>query len=1144
MGYAQEVSVEGVLIDVDGDPGARGRDGMPGHDAGGWSGADGHRGNDAGRAEAGERGGMIDVRLRGEGASYEVSGVAGDAGRRAEPLGAKIPLDGSAAPEVVLRARGGKGGDGGHGGRGGNGARGYAGDDATEYRSGTNGGRGGDGGDGGRGSDGAPGGDGGQITVRVAPYETYLLMAVRGVHRPDELVVGGDGGARGAHGRGGSGGSGGPGGSSYSWTEYETREESYMDSEGNWDTRTVTVSVQHSNPGGWSGPNGSDGFTPNTPIEAGRHGAPGRFAIVVEDQPETRYTGRYDLIATDFRLAEHDEEYPDGIFEYGEVVRVVGVRLRNVGAMPSPAQQRARVTLALGRWVQPLTAEVFLDRSLAPGEEAELPGELAFRIPQPTIDAPGEPLIAREAVRPHLVQLGPERAGRPAAETPFQRPYTSSTLTRALVAQFPVANKDGIIALRSLSPGERTRLAFDVGNVSLRPIGGESERHRRVGVQIEILTGGEGGGDLGAGDVLFEDAEGVEHALDGQMHGFRGYFIETPQIEAQRQAHISGVFGLREHVPNYTGARLRVTLWVEDLHQQGEWVRAQLREITIRAETSYTYDPDSRVVLVTNDRTSQEAYNAWATLLQDELELPFAHWSIGRYGHFDQQVDLEDGTTLRAQLEDRMVLVLNHHFHPTSTHDLELPSDYLKGQDFREGATTNNTHMLVVGSSAFDMQQWLEPTSDWRSGGDTFPDARRFLAKEAATGGPLVQELFKEDITTYVDEVALHTWTFFSTPGPEALEKAARELMDALAAQHPNRRYVLVMRPEDAPERDGRRWLLFPRWRLGVAEVRRTLNTETSSGVVLRASDEEMNTAAFIHSARVRYALILALPFEDKLDLLNRALRRPEGLTPVQHETGLLTVRAILTDLSEELSALGEGDAPLTAEVFEQKLSNLGRLLRQPFDTDIKADAERWQLLIELCAQLQALAGAQNPWWKLWGRRRKMGKHLDVQLRTLKRELFDAFAVDEAGDVAMDSATASARIDARAAEITAEIEARRERLRADTGLKVTTAFAAADLLEHPAGFADHIDRDIDTFADPNARIWTADRFAAAQAAEAERATRQAALLARNASTRADMLVPQTAQEVVLDMQRAQQAEQVEVEVTADAEVDAEVGVAR
>lgn len=1122
--------MEGVLINVDGEAGARGSDGARGQDAS-WAGADGGHGQDAGPARSGEPGGMIDVRLRDLGEAYEVLGRAGEFRRPAEPIQVQLPLDASAAPEVVLLARGGKGGDGGHGGRGGDGARGRAGADATEYRDGEDGGRGGDGGDGGRGSEGAFGGDGGQITVRVAPEETFLLMAVRGVHRPHELVHGGPGGAPGTHGAGGSGGPGGPGGSSYSWTEYEEREESYTDSEGNWQTRTVTVSVHHSNSGGWTGPSGSSGFTPNIPLEPGPDGAPGRLVIVVDSRPDALYTARYDLVVSDFRLAESDEEYPDGIFEYGEVVRVVGVRLRNIGPMPSPAHQRVRVTLSSGRWVQPLDAEIFLAQSLATGEELTLDGELAFHILQPTIDAPGEALVVREAVRPHLMQLGPERPGRPAAETPFQRPYTSSTLTRELVAQFPVVNRDGIIALRSLSPGERTRLAFDVGNISRRPIGGESARHRRVGVQIEVVTG-PGGGDLGADDVVFIDADGVERPLDGEMGGFRGYFVEAPQIEAQRQAHIEGVFGLRAHVPNYTGALLRVTLWVEDLHQQGKWVRAQIREATIRAETSYVYDPDARVVLVTNDRTSQVAYNAWSALLEDELELPFAHWSIGRYGHFDQQVELDDGTTLRAQLEDRMVLVLNHHFHPTSTHDLELPSDYLKGQDFREGATTNNTHMLVVGSSAFDMQQWLEPTSDWRSGGDTYPDTRRFLEKEAATGGPLVQELFKEDITTYVDEVALHTWTFFSTPGPEAMNKAAQELMAALGAQHPNRRYVLVMRPEDAPERDGRRWLFFPRWRLGSVEVRRTLNAESSAGVVLRASDEEMNTEAFIRSDRVRYALILALPFEDKLDLLNRALRRPDALTPEQRSTGTLTVRAILTDLSEELSALGDGHAPLTAEVFEQKLSNLGRLLRQPFDTDIKADADRWDLLIELCAQLQALADAQSPWWKLWGRRRKMGKHLDAQIATLKRELFDAFAVDAAGEVAMDSATATARIDARVEEITAAIAARRERLRADTGLKATTAFAAADLLEHPLNFADHIERDIDAFADPSARVWTAARFAAAQAAEADRATRQAALLARNASTRADMLVPQTAQEVVLDLRR----EQARAEETAEAVV--------
>jgi hypothetical protein len=559
-------------------------------------------------------------------------------------------------------------------------------------------------------------------------------------------------------------------------------------------------------------------------------------------------------------------------------------------------------------------------------------------------------------------------------------------------------------------------------------------------------------------------------------------------------------------VAPYAGAELRFTLWLEDREDPALWRVAQRRSLTLRAEPSYRYRPESKLILVTHNNTTQDAFEAWRALLEGELGLPFDHWSLGRYGHLDFAKELEDGTTLRNHLEDRLLLVLNQGFQPRHNEATDLPSDYLKGEDFRRGATSNNTHLLLVGSDQFRMEQWLEPTSDRRSGGDLFPSVESFLHKEAKTGGPLVQETFKEDITTYCDEVPVHEWTFFGEPKPApALDKAARALMEALVQMHPNRRYVLVKHPLDEARREGRHLLLFPRWKVGHIEVRRTLNTETSSAVVVSVPDAQVNERAFLFGGDVRYAVLLSLPFEEKLDRLNALLLSERGLAGDRASTGQALVSAILTDLAEEQSAIMEGGGRLSEAELGEKLSNLGRLLKMPLHTGMRVGAQEWALLVELCAGLHLMATKAAPWWHLWGRAKVMSRYVSAALRKLARGWFDAHAVDAHGDVAMDSKLAWQRIERRVAELSPKMLARKAELSKLWRREVGEGTAARDLLERPEGLGVPFQRDIDAWLDHAKRVWSLDDFAQAQAREQRRTQLQDEFQAINRHVRAAIL---------------------------------------
>ncbi|MCA9685937.1 MAG: hypothetical protein KC457_27440, partial [Myxococcales bacterium] len=675
-----------LLVSADGAAGRDGHDGVDGWDGG--TGSDGGDGSDAQPAGDGQPGGDLGLRLRpgSEAGHYQITVAIRSTGGAVED--ARLLPD---AVDLRVVARGGSGGTGGSGGNGGDGGTGHRGSDATRYRHGEDGGRGGDGGDGGRGSDGGDGGKGGHIRIQVAEDDTYLLMTIEGAQQPTPLVAGGKGGRPGSHGIGGAGGSGGSGGSSYHWTE----TQSYTDSNG----QTQTRSTHHHTPGGSRGSSGSSGRSPNSRLDPGRDGDPGGFAIeVVDDHGQgvvARYQARYDLALDDFSFREAETPTRDGILEFGEVVEVGGLWLRNIGAMPTPARRRVRLTLGERDWLIPAEDQPFLPRSLAPGEAIEVPGTLRFAIPRPQIDEPGDPAFIREQISPIAEQLGPEPNPEDADTPPsFVRPYANVTLTREFIARFPVENGEGIRVLQSLAPGERSRIVFPVSNVSKLALGSQSSNKRQVRVQLELT-----GGDLEPEQLRFVDDQGNPHLLRDGDDPHSGYSVDLPLIPAGGSVEISGEIGFVEGVPAYAGAELTFSLWLESLALDGALELIQLRRVTLRVEPAYVATPGARVLLLTHNQVSRAAYLAWNELLEQRLELATDEWSLARYGHFDHEQRLPEGDLpLYTQLIDKLVIVIDSPFAPTpeADDDRRQPTAYLRGQDFRRSVTQRGTRYLVI----------------------------------------------------------------------------------------------------------------------------------------------------------------------------------------------------------------------------------------------------------------------------------------------------------------------------------------------------------------------------------------------------------------------------------------------------------------
>ena len=656
--------------------GALGRDGHHGSSGhyGRGHGGNGGDGFDAGDGQRGNDARDIDLTL-----STSAGGMVGSE----QILSFTGTQSGSAGArdfgQLSLSAIGGSGGTGGNGGDGGHGSSGYSGCNATQYSSGTNGGPGGRGGDAGVGGNGGDAGAGGRIAIHVQPTDSYLLMAVNQLDEPRSMVGGGAGGHHGHHGSAGHGGSGGRGGSSYSWST----TEGYGDDQ---------KSVDHTNPGGHSGPRGADGRSNTRPLHRGRDGHDGTVDLLVGGQRfgrQQRFGRRYQLSVNSFTVvalgsAATPAAASDGVYEFGELCAAQEVRLANrAGAdrMTSPAEQRVRVRLQRNQWVAPTGEDAFCAQPIAPaGVSAALESGVGFQInydPRNGFRPSGreadfaaedlgsnvvsdfDPIVAPVSACAVASQLGVEDAAASGSATAFQRDYADGNLTRSVTAQFPVRNTSHLVGLTSLANGEGSNLALAMENISTHNLGRDALRPVKVMLWADRPAEGSGG----AGDahhiwphqMWFASAlDGAEHSLD-----YPGYTFDAPLLPTDQFTSLQGRFVIRD-VPAYAGGELRAGLFISDLHDPSGWRLAQRRALKVRCEPAFA--PHLRgegaisLLLVCSTATSQAKYSAWLAAASS-LGLRAEVYPLTRYGHLDPLEVLPFGQPLGAYLADGCLAV-------------------------------------------------------------------------------------------------------------------------------------------------------------------------------------------------------------------------------------------------------------------------------------------------------------------------------------------------------------------------------------------------------------------------------------------------------------------------------------------------------
>jgi len=603
-----------LTINTNGKHGAEGASGNSGSGGGYYSqngedGANGKRGQDGTHAE------NIILSLSANETRQQVKINVLSQGEYHLPLGDE-------ASQIIVKATGGQGGKGGRGGEGGRGSNGTNGEDASAYSSGTNGTNGGHGGDGGRGGDGGNGGDGADLTVKVQPQDTDLLMLLA---KPQLKGGIGGGGARG--GEGGPGGSKGLGGNSYYWTEEITHHDT--DEEGHVHERIEYIT--NTTYGGYDGNNGSGGSDGNQGIK-GKDGRDGKFKVEVNDNI---YSGLYDLSLASIKPVSSD----DHIIEPGESLFIKEIAFKNTGVMPTPAYQAIMVSLIPNEWIDfEEKNTILLADSIDPAQESVCKQSLQFHIKKP---------IMKSATHSAFHATGKLQFKANLARVNKTFP-TVATKIKTLQIQYPVEMSTALIA-PTISKDEEAPFVVQIQNISQQTIGFAADQPRLL--EISLSTN-----QLNQGKSLsFYNEEGELVQKIGVPVTKNVVKIDPGQV-----LRFAGTLKFANDVPIYTTINLEVKLHLGDLNKKLSDVETiQQRNVQLQLSDVFNYDPHADFVLVTNNKTNLATIQQWQEKAK-ELGSSIGIWNTSLYnGVSYTQKRLDQGSFIQ-QMQGKVIVILNN----------------------------------------------------------------------------------------------------------------------------------------------------------------------------------------------------------------------------------------------------------------------------------------------------------------------------------------------------------------------------------------------------------------------------------------------------------------------------------------------------
>ncbi|MES2768441.1 MAG: hypothetical protein V4596_04780 [Bdellovibrionota bacterium] len=958
-------------IDVSGQKGEDGKHGTS-YDGEASRQTTGRDGENATEATAGKNAGSIDIKLKQSGNPLEgqlvLEGVAKTTSGESKK---SVQLNIGDNGYIHLVAKGGKGGDGGNGGNGERGGKGRDGSDATRYSSGDNGGTGSTGGTAGEATDGKKGGDGGQIRLRVHADETHLAMLVK------SDVTGASGGKAGTPGTPGSGGPGGDGGSSYSWTEQESRTRSVPDGKGGTTIETYYETTHHSNPGGSSGPKGSDGRRASKTPTAGADGKDGRFIIEVDEGSgkTSEYKSVFDIEILNYDLKPLDQ---NDIYEPNRKVEVRGIRIRNRGGMPTPSKMVVLVTLAHADWVVAEPIKLELPFSLQPGQEIVLDKPLRFTVKDVVINKSGARFTERSATRVDAFQTGANRYFTGAKEMPFQ-------------ITFPVEITP-ITVLRSVAPGEASHIIWEVKNISNRDFGSETELKRQIITDLNLA-----GGDLPADQLEILDENG--NRFENSNPFARAILSLGPKGSGRDTAIVRAIVKVKPEAAEnvHRSHKLQTRLALSD--ENGKFRDVQFHEQEIRVLQYFNSKEQLDWLVVINNDTTREEVDAWKKLARSRgkrLDV----WDLSSYGVLDLQSRILDNKSLADLLGGKLVILLNNSFDPGigSTKG----QFFLAQKDFLLSASTKGINFYIPGQFSEDrseniLERLLVPHGDIlinehgnqkqffnyvRDSWDSFRKGQRGKNEVSMDETHVITE--EDFLSIKGSDVRFRHFVegfsyFFATrfmvwgkPSEKYIKKIAEKTGNLLNFYFPNRKFVVTYEFDPQLKQESN-FLFFKKWNLGRIEVRRTNDKNLGAAVVLDVKDDKLHSQDFVLGKENFAALGLSENFEsltrEFIDYLKDKtwVDLPET---EKHERALLLADVLLSHIVDDQIMLRTQKMKGEAQDIEfemKKMRYLKEALHESSEELVRNSLitpAKKNVFIHFMSNIETFEATQMSWWQ------------------------------------------------------------------------------------------------------------------------------------------------------------------------------------
>jgi len=556
------------------------------------------------------------------------------------------------------------------------------------------------------------------------------------------------------------------------------------------------------------------------------------------------------------------------------------------------------------------TAE--LPRRIAPGQSHKVAG-LRITAAENAKPARGERLSIKTSVEPEA------RVTRPKVGLAESHRSTPLEITYPIEISAPTGDRTATLE-------HPAAVSWKVTNISKKPLGSASTCNRLVNSFMKIV-----GGDISTDLITFTDDKGNTLPIA------QGIGRQIATLGPGKSIEIKGTIGFVANAPPYSIVELDAALELGKLKDPAEAQAIQLRAYSVQLARKYAKDPDAQMLLVVNHRTSKEEIRAWEKL-GTEMGTRVNVWNMSLYGGVSLTKAVQNAE-LGKDFAHKTVVFLNNDLDANGGH--AEPIDQLADRDMLRAACENRTSTYIVGGRV-DIDVRLKPGAEGP------------VARHQNTGE------FRKDVSHHsaaIDKEEGHDVVKLyarGAPSQEKLNKKAQEAVGVVHAEHPEQRTYFNGTFRPGPQ-DKSFFAFIKTHELGEVQIDRGL--DVNQRAVTHIAQGDIHDINFVTSEKNRYGLYKALPFAQKLTVLDSLVGKSND------KARAVMLKAILADLAEEQQALRQ--ETWNGEVSKAEVTDHLWRLRAvgTHFSGLKKGTARWDLVLDLGAEIEHMADQAKTFW-------------------------------------------------------------------------------------------------------------------------------------------------------------------------------------